>query len=412
MAFARPYHMNQQLSRAWQKHDISHHPYAGIIATTANCPFSNGSTVRFVSTKHLKKFRKQVSEKLHKALELKNEMISVQEQLASLGGVIDSLSQIMVDEIDALCGEVNRFKVDTSDQFTLVAKGVQRVAAEVAELRSSLHRVSEATDMSDDARLKLRRWAEAGFLRLSEAAQIQQQALTVLDGQVGGLSERLADVRGQVVACRGELVDCRAEKENLNAKVNVTVRGHEKVAESCREQLEEFQRLSEMYEEMCTDRKTLQSLHLQEIARLETQLQDHRSLTDTRLNVLEKNLKLPNVMKGGTPSERRINDLEAELSQAKKLIYDQETRFRELYAQSREQSALDKLQERHELTEVVTRLVNESLLKRGFSAAARSEAEPGLRGSFSSPETRSASSHLDKVIEASQKRMSSLKPDR
>jgi len=421
MAFARPFQLNQLLSRGCQKHDISHHPYAGIIATTTNCPFASNAPVKLVSTRHLRKFRKQVSEKLEKAMQLKSEVLSVQEQMRSLGSVIDSLSQIMVEEIDVLCGEMNRFKVDTSDQFTLVAKGVQRLGPEIAELRNALNVVKGSTQASEDSVQRLRLWTESGFRRLSEAVQIQQQALTVLDGQVGGLNEKLADLRSQVSACRSELVDCKTEKENVSAKLDVIVKGHEKVAESCREQLEEFERLSEKYEELCTDRKTLHNLHLQEIARLEAQLQDHRSLTDSRLNVLERNVKLPGPVKGGTP-DRRINDLENELSQAKKLIHDQEARLRDLYAQSREQSALEKLQERHNLTEFVTKLVSEMLIKQGSStpgraAGARTDlvgqaTSELLRPSYSSPETRSASGHLEKVMEASQKRMSSLKSDK
>ena len=57
---------------------------------------------KLVSAKELKKLRKEVNEKMHNALAVKSEMGSVQEQLKTLSHAVDSLSQIMVDELDTL----------------------------------------------------------------------------------------------------------------------------------------------------------------------------------------------------------------------------------------------------------------------------------------------------------------------
>jgi hypothetical protein len=74
---------------------------------------------------------------MQNALAVKNEMGSVQEQLKTLSHAVDALSQIMVDELDAVGADLTRTRVETSDQLTTLAKGLQSMTPEVSGLRAA-----------------------------------------------------------------------------------------------------------------------------------------------------------------------------------------------------------------------------------------------------------------------------------
>ena len=143
---------------------------------------------KLVSAKDLKKLRKQLNEKMEAALEVKSEMGSAQEQLRTLGSAVDELSKIMVDELDALgadtAARIAQQQIETSDQLSKLAMGVQAVTPEISALKASAERSRSAIDAANESLAKLKRWSESGFRRLNDVLNVQQQALVQAGCQV------------------------------------------------------------------------------------------------------------------------------------------------------------------------------------------------------------------------------------
>jgi len=117
---------------------------------------SEAQRQKLVSAKDLRKLRRQVNEKMQSALAVTNEMGSVQEQLRTLSHAVDALSQIMVDELDAVGADMTQSKVEASDQMTTLAKGMQSFTPELTGLRSSSDRCRSAVEAANASLVKLK----------------------------------------------------------------------------------------------------------------------------------------------------------------------------------------------------------------------------------------------------------------
>jgi hypothetical protein len=131
---------------------------------------------RIATLKDLRRVRKALSEKVEDALALKGDISSVHEQLRSIGDAFDTLSQVLVDELDYIRGDVARTKVDIVDQMTTLAKGLQEFSPEIASMRNMASTSNSTAENAQKSTQKLKAWADSGFRKLNEAMSVQQQA--------------------------------------------------------------------------------------------------------------------------------------------------------------------------------------------------------------------------------------------
>ncbi len=157
MAFARP-----QQKPPIQRHKHEH--------------MSSAAEPRIATLKDLRRVRKLLSEKVEDALALKGDISSVHEHLRSIGDAFDTLSQVLVDELDYIRGDVARTKVDIVDQMTTLAKSLQEFSPEVANVRGLAANSHESAENAQKSTQKMKLWVESGFRKLNEAMSVQQQA--------------------------------------------------------------------------------------------------------------------------------------------------------------------------------------------------------------------------------------------
>lgn len=106
----------------------------------------------------------------------------VADQLRILRTAVDSLTSILMDELDKANDNVSSVRSETQQQIAAVSKIVEALPIEVArELESSKTSVA-----------KLDRRAENGVRRLNEALSVQQQALTDMAKDVGKIDRAAA----------------------------------------------------------------------------------------------------------------------------------------------------------------------------------------------------------------------------
>ena len=318
---------------------------------------------KLVSAKELKKLRKEVNDKMHNALAVKSDMGSVQEQLKTLSQAVDSLSQIMVDELDALSSEMTRTRVDASDQLTTLAKGMQSFSPEISSLREAQVRCKSAVEAANTSLGKLKRWTESGFRRLNEALTVQQQALTVLDSQMAGFNDRIQEGRTDVMDCRKESADCKAEFERMRTQVSQVMLSNEQIVQEYREHIRSMQTATTNCELVAAEKESRTAVLHQDISYVESQLQELRALSEARLIALEKRSALsPAPAPTAALSERRMSELEEDLLQARRQLSEQDGKIHELQMRLQaqtEKAALTRLADRQEVSELVSRAIQD-----------------------------------------------------
>ena len=318
---------------------------------------------KLVSAKELKKLRKEVNEKMHNALAVKSEMGSVQEQLKTLSHAVDSLSQIMVDELDTLSSDMTQTRVDASDQLATLAKGVQSFSPEISSLRDSSERCKSAVEAANTSIAKLKRWTESGFRRLNEALTVQQQALTVLDSQMAGFNDRMQEGRADVVNCRKESAESKAEFERMRTQVSQVMLSNEQLVQEYREHIRSMQTATTNCELVAAEKESRTAVLHQDISYVESQLQEHRALSEARLLALEKKSALsPTAAQTAPLSERRIAELEEDLMQARRQLSEQDDKIHELQMRMQaqtEKAALTRLSDRQEVSELISRAIQD-----------------------------------------------------
>jgi chromosome segregation ATPase len=235
---------------------------------------------KLVSAKDLKKLRKQINEKMQNALAVKSEMGSVQEQLKTLSHAVDALSQILVDELDAVGADMRQTKVETSDQLTTLAKGMQAFTHGLSGLKATSDQCKSTAEAASTSISKLKRWTETGFRRLNEALTVQQQALTVLDSQISGFNERMHDGHADLVNCRQESADCKAEFERMRTQVSQVVLSNEKLVQEYRDHIRIMQTATSNCEMATAEQESRTTMQQQEISHVEALLHEHRAICE------------------------------------------------------------------------------------------------------------------------------------
>eukprot|EP00961_Rhodomonas_salina_P221084 2988974-Rhodomonas_salina.2 len=287
--------------------------------------------------KELKKLRKEFEEKIEKTMALQGDLSAVHHQLRSLGTAFDTLSQIMVDELDSICADASKNKSDTAEQLTTLAKAIKSFTPEIASIRAYTEKCRTAADMANSSNQKLKRWTESGFKRLSEAMSVQQQALTVLDTQVSSMTKRIEEARTESSQARQEGAEMTTQQSMLRKHVTEIVATHERMMKECQEQMRQMQSAVSSHDVALSDRETWSGMQTQDISRLETQLHELRAMVETRMAAVEKSTKNSTsiaLTKSATAAERRIAELESELVQARRQLGEQDTRIRELQLQA------------------------------------------------------------------------------
>lgn len=318
---------------------------------------------KLVSAKELKKLRKEVNEKMQNALAVKSEMGSVQEQLRTLSHAVDSLSQIMVDELDTLSSDMTQTRVDASDQLTTLAKGMQSFSPEISSLREASERCKSTVEAANTSIGKLKRWTESGFRRLNEALTVQQQALTVLDSQMAGFNDRIQEVRSDAMNCRKESAECKAEFERMRTQVSQVMLSNEQLVHEYRDHIRAMQTATTNCELVAAEKESKTTVLHQDISYVESQLQEHRALCEARLIALERKSSLsPAPASTAVLSERRISELEEDLLQARRQLSEQDDKIHELQVRLQaqtEKAALTRLADRQEVSELVSRAIQD-----------------------------------------------------
>jgi len=235
---------------------------------------------KLVSAKDLKKLRKHVNEKMQNALAVKSEMGSVQEQLKTLSHAVDALSQILVDELDAVGADMRQTKVETSDQLTTLAKGMQAFTHGLSGLKATSDQCKSTAEAASTSIAKLKRWTETGFRRLNEALTVQQQALTVLDSQIAGFNERMHDGHADLVSCRQESADCKAEFERMRTQVSQVLLSNEKLVQEYRDHIRIMQKATANCEMATAEQESRTTMQQHEISHVEALLHEHRAICE------------------------------------------------------------------------------------------------------------------------------------
>ena len=276
MAFARPIGQPRGVGRSIEAQMITTQLAAAAPALVA----SEAQKQKLVSAKDLKKLRRQVNEKMQNALAVKSEMGSVQQQLQTLSHAVDALSQIMVDELDAVGADMRQTKVETSDQLTTLAKGMQAFTPEISGLKVTADQCKSAAEAASSSLAKLKRWTETGFRRLNEALTVQQQALTVLDSQIAGFNERMHEGHADLVNCRQESADCKAEFERMRTQVSQVLLSNEKLVQEYRDHIRLMQTATANCEMVTAEKESRTTMQQQDISHVEAQLYEHRAICE------------------------------------------------------------------------------------------------------------------------------------
>ena len=107
------------------------------------------------------------------------------EQLRILRTAVDSLTSILMDELDKANENVASVRSETQQQIAAVKKSVEALPVDLASVRREL-------DVSKTYVAKLDRRAEHGVRRLNEALSVQQQALTDMAADVSKIDRKAA----------------------------------------------------------------------------------------------------------------------------------------------------------------------------------------------------------------------------
>ena len=334
---------------------------------------------KLVSAKDLKKLRKQLNEKMEAALEVKSEMGSAQEQLRTLGSAVDELSKIMVDELDALgadtAARIAQQQIETSDQLSKLAMGVQAVTPEISALKASAERSRSAIDAANESLAKLKRWSESGFRRLNDVLNVQQQALAVLDSQMAGFAERVQEGRASVESCRQESNGSKAEFERMRTQVAQVLVSNEDLVREYREHIcameaatAKCEAAATHCEAAATKRESRAASQLQDLNKVESMILEHRAISEARFTALENSARSPptTVAHMSPTAERRVAELEEDLSKARRQLSQQDESIRDLQLRlqtSIEKTALTRIADRQDMSELVSRAVHDFMRK-------------------------------------------------
>jgi hypothetical protein len=380
MAFARPIGLPRRTADAlmWRSE---------LAAAAPALVASEAQKQKLVSAKDLKKLRKQMTDKMQDALAVKSEMGSVQAQLKALSNAVDTLSQIMVDELESVGSDLARAKVETSDQLATLANGVKSVTPEISTLHSAVDKCKSSADAANASIVKLKRWTESGFRRLNDVLSVQQQALAVLDSQITGFNERIHEDRADVKSCRQESAESKSEFERMRTQVAQVVLHNEELVREYRQHIRVMQTATANCEQATNQKESSTAAQQVEFSKVETMLLEHRAICESRLTALEYTARSPPPPRSTPLTDRRVSELEEDLGRAKRQLSEQDDVIRELQLRLQthvEKAALTRLADRQEMSDLVSRAVQD-FIRNNPQTLAPVSYPPYERPSTSSP---------------------------